>query len=118
MCKKESKNEKRIRRHERLRSKVKGCATCPRLSVYRSNAHIHCQVIDDEKQTTLVACSSLQMKLVNGSNIEAAKKVGTEIANRCKSKGIETVVFDRGGYIYHGRVKAVAESAREAGLKF
>ena len=118
MLNKESKNEKRIRRHERLRSKVKGSATCPRLSVYRSNAHIHCQVIDDEAGKTLVACSSLEMKLDNGSNIDAAKKVGAEIANRCKSKGIETVVFDRGGYIYHGRVKAVAESAREAGLKF
>ena len=118
MFNKESKNEKRIRRHERLRSKVKGSATCPRLSVYRSNAHIHCQVIDDEAGKTLVACSSLEMKLEHSSNVEAAKKVGTEIANRCKAKGIETVVFDRGGYIYHGRVKAVAEAAREAGLKF
>ena len=74
MFNKESKNEKRIRRHERLRSKVKGSATCPRLSVYRSNAHIHCQVIDDEAAKTLVACSSLELKLENGSNVEAAKK--------------------------------------------
>ena len=118
MFNKESKNEKRLRRHDRLRTKVKGSAACPRLSVYRSNAHIHCQVIDDDAQKTLVACSSLEMKLENGSNVEAAKKVGTEIAKRCKEKNIENVVFDRGGYIYHGRVKALAESAREAGLKF
>ena len=118
MLNKESKNEKRIRRHERLRSKVKGSATCPRLSVYRSNAHIHCQVIDDEAGKTLVACSSLEMKLANGSNIDAAKQVGSELAKRCLEKKIENVVFDRGGYIYHGRVKAVAEAAREAGLKF
>ena len=118
MFNKESKNEKRLRRHDRLRNKVKGSQSCPRLSVYRSNAHIHCQVIDDEKQTTLVACSSLEMKLDNGSNIEAAKKVGAEIAKRCLDKNIDTVVFDRGGYIYHGRVKALAEAAREAGLKF
>ena len=118
MFNKESKNEKRIRRHERLRSKVKGSATCPRLSVYRSNAHIHCQVIDDESAKTLVACSSLELKLENGSNVEAAKKVGSELAKRCLEKKIDTVVFDRGGYIYHGRVKALAESAREAGLKF
>ena len=118
MFNKESKNEKRIRRHERIRSKVKGSATCPRLSVYRSNAHIHCQVIDDESSKTLVACSSLELKLENGSNVEAAKKVGSEIAKRCLEKKIDTVVFDRGGYIYHGRVKALAESAREAGLKF
>ena len=118
MLNKESKNVKRIRRHERLRTKVKGSATCPRLSVYRSNAHIHCQVIDDDASKTLVACSSLELKLENGSNVEAAKKVGSEIAKRCLEKKIDTVVFDRGGYVYHGRVKALAESAREAGLKF
>ena len=118
MLNKESKNEKRLRRHDRLRNKVQGSATCPRLSVYRSNAHIHCQVIDDDAKKTLVACSSLEMKLENGSNVDAAKKVGAELAKRCLEKNINTVVFDRGGYIYHGRVKALAESAREAGLKF
>ena len=118
MFNKESKNEKRLRRHDRLRNKVKGSESCPRLSVYRSNAHIHCQVIDDNAGKTLVACSSLEMKLEHGSNIEAAKKVGAEVAKRCLEKKIENVVFDRGGYIYHGRVKALAEAAREAGLKF
>ena len=118
MINKVSKNKERQRRHERIRTKVIGTASCPRLSVYRSNAHIHCQVIDDEKGNTLVACSSLEMKLALGSNVEAAKKVGSEIAKRCLAKNIETVVFDRGGYIYHGRIKALAEAAREAGLKF
>ena len=118
MINKGSKNKERQRRHERIRTKVIGTAACPRLSVYRSNAHIHCQVIDDEKGNTLVACSSVDMKLANGSNVEGAKAVGTEIANRCLAKNIENVVFDRGGYIYHGRVKALAEAAREAGLKF
>jgi len=117
MIKKESKNVNRQRRHARLRTKVSGNETCPRLSVYRSNAHIHCQVIDDVKGTTLVSCSSLDLKLTNGGNVEAAKKVGEEIAKRCLAKNIKAVVFDRGGYIYHGRIKALAEAAREAGLK-
>ena len=118
MINKVSKNIERQRRHERIRTKVIGTAACPRLSVYRSNAHIHCQVIDDGKGNTLVSCSSLEMKLPLGSNVEAAKKVGEELAKRCLAKNIETVVFDRGGYIYHGRIKALAEAAREAGLKF
>ena len=118
MFKKVSKNKERQRRHARIRRKVSGTASCPRLNVFRSNAHIHAQIIDDEKGNTLVACSSVEMKLENGGNIEAAGTVGKEIARRALEKGIENVVFDRGGYIYHGRVKALAEAAREAGLKF
>ena len=117
MINKVSKNEVRLRRHERVRTKVHGTATCPRLSVFRSNAHIHCQIIDDDAKTTLVACSSVDMK-ISGGNIDAAKKVGEELAKRALAKDIKTVVFDRGGYVYHGRVKALAESAREAGLEF
>ena len=108
----------RERRHVRLRRKISGTAEAPRLSVFRSNAHIHCQIIDDTKGTTLVAASSVDMKLENGGSIEAAKKVGAEIAKRALDKNIEKVVFDRGGYVYHGRIKALAEAAREAGLKF
>ena len=112
------KNKNRQRRHERIRNKVSGTAACPRLSVFRSNANIHAQIIDDEKMTTLCSCSSVELKLANGGNVEAAKQVGAEIAKRALDKKIENVVFDRGGYIYHGRVKALAEAAREAGLKF
>ncbi len=118
MLNKGSKNKERLRRHARIRNKVSGTATCPRLSVFRSNAHIHCQIIDDVAGKTLVSCSSVELKLANGSNVEAAKTVGTEIAKRALAKEIDTVVFDRGGYIYHGRVKALADAAREAGLKF
>ena len=112
------KNKERQRRHERIRRKITGTATCPRLNVFRSNAHIHCQIIDDEAGKTLVACSSIELKLANGGNVEAAKQVGAEIAKRALAQGIENVVFDRGGDIYHGRVEALAEAAREAGLKF
>ena len=112
------KNKERQRRHERIRNKVIGTESCPRLNVFRSNANIHAQIIDDIKGVTLVSCSSVELKLENGGNVEAAKQVGTEIANRAMAKGIENVVFDRGGYIYHGRVQALAEAAREAGLKF
>ncbi len=118
MLKKISKNENRIRRHARLRKKISGTATCPRLSVFRSNAHIHCQVIDDVAGKTLFSCSSLELKSKNGGNIAGAKEVGAEIAKRALANKIETVVFDRGGYLYHGRIKALAEAAREAGLKF
>lgn len=118
MYNKPSKNKERQRRHARIRTKISGTATCPRLNVYRSNAHIHCQIIDDEAGKTLVSCSSVELKLENGGNVEAAKQVGTEIAKRALENNIENVVFDRGGYVYHGRVKAVAEAAREAGLKF
>lgn len=118
MYSKKDKNQTRQRRHERIRNKVIGTENCPRLCVFRSNANIEVQIIDDTKGNTLVSCSSMQLKLANGSNIEAAKAVGAEIANRAKAKNIENVVFDRGGYIYHGRVKALAEAAREGGLKF
>lgn len=118
MLKKVSKNKERQRRHARIRSKINGTAACPRLSVYRSNAHIHCQIIDDENGNTLVSCSSVELKLANGGSVEAAKKVGSELGKKALDKGIEKVVFDRSGYIYHGRIKALAEAAREAGLKF
>ena len=118
MYSKQDKNKARQRRHERIRRKVIGTADCPRLSVYRSNANIHAQIINDEKGETLVSCSSVELKLANGTNIEAAKTVGTKLAERAKEKGIENVCFDRGGYLYHGRVQALAEAAREAGLQF
>ena len=114
----QDKNKQRQRRHERIRNKVSGTATCPRLSVFRSNKHIHAQIIDDVAGNTLVSASSVELKMENGSNVEAAKKVGTELAKRAIKAKIENVCFDRGGYIYHGRVKALAEAAREAGLKF
>ena len=118
MVNKGSKNVERQRRHLRIRTKLSGTAECPRLNVFRSNAHIHCQIIDDVKGVTLVSCSSVELKLANGGNVEAAKTVGAEVAKRALANNIETVVFDRGGYGYHGRVQALAEAAREAGLKF
>lgn len=118
MVKKIDKNKERQRRHLRLRNKLSGTADTPRLNVFRSNAHIHCQIIDDEKGETLVSCSSVELKLANGGNILAAKQVGEALASRALAKGITTVVFDRGGYLYHGRIKALAEAARQAGLKF
>ena len=118
MVKKESKNVSRVRRHARVRAKVSGTAETPRLCVYRSNKNIEAQLIDDVKGVTLVASSSMSLKLENGSNIEAAAKVGKDIAEKALAKGLSKVVFDRSGYIYHGRVKALAEAAREAGLKF
>ena len=118
MLKKVSRNDERLRRHARVRTKVNGTAECPRLNVFRSIAHIHVQIIDDVAGKTLVAASSVELKLENGGNVAAAAAVGTEVAKRALAAGIENVVFDRGGYIYHGRVKAVAEAAREAGLKF
>ena len=118
MIKKESRNAQRLRRHARVRQKICGTPECPRLSVFRSNAHIHVQIIDDVNQKTLASASSLAMKLENGSNVEAAKQVGAEIAKRAKEANITKVVFDRGGYVYAGRVKALAEAAREAGLEF
>ena len=118
MVKKTNSNEERIRRHKRVRTKVSGTPECPRLCVFRSNKHIHTQVIDDVNGVTLVAASSVDMKLVNGGNMDAAVKVGAEIAKRALEKNITCVVFDRGGYIYHGRVQALADAAREAGLNF
>ena len=118
MIKQVSKNVARIRRHKRVRNKISGTSDTPRLCLYRSNKHVHAQIIDDTKGTTLVSSSSITLKLENGSNIEAAKQVGLDIAKKALEKNITKVFFDRSGYIYHGRVKALAEGAREAGLKF
>jgi large subunit ribosomal protein L18 len=113
-----SKNVARQKRHQRIRNTISGTAECPRLSVYRSNAHIHAQLIDDVKGVTLASASSLTLKLANGGNVEAAAKVGEAIANAAKAAGITKVVFDRSGYIYHGRIKALADAARAGGLEF
>ena len=118
MVKKESKNVSRIRRHARVRAKVSGTPDAPRLCVYRSNKNIEAQIIDDVNRITLVASSSMSLKLENGSNIEAASKVGKDVAEKALAKGLKKVVFDRSGYIYHGRIKALAEAARDAGLEF
>ena len=118
MVKKESRNVVRQRKHARVRAKISGTAECPRLVVFRSNKHIEAQVIDDVKRVTLCSASSVALKLENGSNVEAAKKVGAAIAKECIAKKITIVVFDRGGYLYHGRVAALADAAREGGLKF
>lgn len=118
MITKQSKNVSRVRRHARVRAKISGTAECPRLCLYRSNKNIEAQIIDDVKGVTLVASSSMTLKLENGGNIEAAAKVGEDIAKKALKAKIEKVVFDRSGYLYHGRVKALAEAAREAGLKF
>ena len=109
----------RLHRHKRVRGKVSGTPERPRLNVFRSETNIYAQIIDDTKGVTLVSASSLEKVFEgSGSNCEAAKKVGEAIAERAKAKGIEAVVFDRGGYLYHGRVKALAEGAREGGLQF
>ena len=119
MVKKVDTNKARIRRHKRVRGKVSGTAECPRLNVFRSSANIYAQIIDDTKGVTLCSASSLDKDFEgNGGNKEAARKVGKKIAEIALSKGIEEVVFDRGGYIYHGRVQELAEGAREGGLKF
>ena len=118
MIKKVSRNQARVERHKRVRDKVYGTKDIPRLNVFRSAKNITVQLIDDENGNTLVSASSMELKLKNGGNIEAAKQVGALVAKRALEKGIEAVVFDRGGYLYHGRVQALAEAAREAGLKF
>jgi large subunit ribosomal protein L18 len=117
MIKKISKNVTRQKRHLRIRKIVEGTAERPRLSVYRSNTAIYVQIIDDLKQTTLISARSQETGL-KGSNIESAKAVGKLIAEKALAKGVTAVVFDRSGYLYHGRVKALAEAAREAGLQF
>ena len=117
MINKESKNISRVRRHARVRKVVSGTPDQPRLCVFRSNKHIECQIIDDLNKVTLVSSSSSQLKLANG-NKDNAKLVGADVAKKALAKGIDHVVFDRGGYVYHGRVAALAEGAREAGLKF
>jgi large subunit ribosomal protein L18 len=117
-----SKNEIRERVHIRIRKKLRGTTERPRLTVFRSTAHIYAQVIDDIKGVTLVAASSTEkaaaVKKGAGGNVAAAKEIGKRVAERAKENGINKVVFDRGGYIYHGRVKALADAAREAGLEF
>ena len=120
MINKVSRNDMRKTRHTRIRESLAGTSAKPRLSVFRSNANITAQIIDDEKGTTLVSASSLEkeLKLKNGGNVEAAKIIGAEIAKRAKKAKITEVVFDRSGYLYHGRVKALAEAARENGLEF
>jgi large subunit ribosomal protein L18 len=122
MAKHFSKNIKRQAVHTRIRKRIHGTAERPRLNVYRSLTHIYVQLIDDMKGVTLASASTLDKTIraqnKSGGNIASAKVVGAEIAKRAKSLGIETVVYDRGGYQYHGRVKALAEAAREAGLKF
>ena len=118
MISKQDKNVSRVRRHARVRAKISGTSEAPRLCVYRSNKNIEAQIIDDVKGVTLVSSSSMTLKLENGSNVEAAAKVGKDIAEKALVKKIKKVVFDRSGYIYHGRVKALAEAAREAGLDF
>jgi len=120
MITKESKNASRVKRHMRIRQTLSGTAAKPRLNVFRSNKQIYAQIIDDVTGKTLCSASSLdkEIEVKNGSNVEAATAVGTLVAKRALELKIEAVVFDRGGYLYHGRVKALAEAARAAGLKF
>jgi len=119
MITKRDSNLQRLTRHRRVRGKISGTASCPRLNVFRSNKHIYAQIIDDATGKTMCAASTVE-KGFEGStgNAEAAKKVGERLAERAKELSIEKVVFDRGGYIYHGRVKALADGARAGGLKF
>ena len=120
MIKKVSHNVARVARHARVRDKVVGTKECPRLNVFRSNNNIFAQIIDDDAAVTLVSASSIdkELKLENGSNTEAATKVGELLAKRAVAAKIKQVKFDRGGYLYHGRVKALAEAARQNGLEF
>ncbi len=119
MVNKPNSNKARIKRHARVRSKINGTAACPRLDVFRSNSNIYAQLIDDVNGVTLAAAASNEKDFgLSGANKEGARKVGQLIAERAAEKGISEVVFDRGGYVYHGRVKELAEGAREGGLKF
>ena len=119
MVSKVNKNAMRLKRHVRVRGKISGTPECPRLNVFRSNANIYAQIIDDVNGVTLVSANTLEKEFEGATgNCEAAKKVGAVLAERAKAKGINAVVFDRGGYIFHGRVAALAEGARENGLKF
>ena len=119
MIKRPNTNAQRLKRHKRVRGKIAGTPERPRLNVFRSGTNIYAQVIDDANGVTLAAASSVEKGFEgSGANIEAAKKVGLAIAERAKAKGVSVVVFDRGGYLYHGRVKALAEGAREGGLEF
>lgn len=123
MIKREDRKRLRLMRHKRLRKRISGTPERPRLSVYRSEKHIYAQIIDDTKGVTLVAASTVEKELRDKLNqktwnVQAAKEVGKIIAARATAKGIKEIVFDRGGYKYHGRIKALADSARESGLKF
>ena len=119
MVKRIDKNAMRLKRHIRVRGKISGTPERPRLNVFRSNANIYAQIIDDVNGVTLVSANTLEKEFEGATgNCEAAKKVGAVLAERAKAKGIEEVVFDRGGYIFHGRVAALAEGAREGGLDF
>ncbi len=120
MINKKSRNKARKARHARIRRRLSGSANCPRLNVFRSNTNIYAQIIDDSTHTTLVSASTLDadLKVSGNATVEDAAKVGEAVAKKALDKKIETVVFDRGGYAYHGKVKALAEAAREAGLKF
>ena len=118
MVKQIDKNEARLRRHRRVRNKISGTAARPRLDVFRSAKHIYAQIIDDEQGVTLVSASTMDKDCNGfGGNVEAAAEIGKKVAAKALEKGIPGVVFDRGGYVYHGRVKALAEGAREGGLK-
>ena len=116
MTKLASRSSARTKRHERLRLRLSGTPTRPRLAIFRSLNHIYAQVIDDQTGTTLVSASSIKLK--TGGNLAAAKEIGKAIAELAVQKGVKKVVFDRGGYLYHGRIKALADAAREAGLEF
>ena len=118
MVSRKDRNVARLKRHKRVRAHISGTAACPRLAVYRSNANISAQLIDDEAGKTLVSASTYGKDTANGGNKEAARAVGKEIAEKAVAMGITEVVFDRGGYLYHGRVSELAEGAREGGLKF
>ena len=119
MIKRPNTNAQRLKRYKRVRAKISGTPEMPRLNVFRSEANIYAQVIDDVNGVTLASASSLDKAIEGyGGNVAAATAVGKLVAERAKAKGIETVVFDRGGYLYHGRVKALADGAREGGLKF
>ena len=119
MIKRPDTNAQRLKRHKRVRGKVSGTTERPRLNIFRSGNNIYAQIIDDSKGVTLASASTLEKGFDSkGNNVEAAQKVGQAVAQRAKDKGVDTVVFDRGGYLYHGRVKALADGAREAGLKF
>ncbi len=120
MIKKANRNEERKKRHNRVKGKVQGTSEIPRLNVFRSNSNIFAQIIDDEKAVTIVSASSIDkdLKLENGKTVESATKVGELLAKRAKEAKIKKVKFDRGGYLYHGRVKALADAARQNGLDF
>lgn len=122
MIKKVSRQEVRVKKHMKIRNKISGTSERPRLAVYRSNMHIYAQIIDDVKGITLVAASTVEKAIKDSldktNDVAAAEAVGKAVAEKATAKGIESVVFDRGGFIYHGKVKALADAAREAGLKF